>query len=255
MRRIATFSFLAFSFSWSYWGWMLATGRVAGPGSTASHLPGLLGPAVAAILSAALFGGRGELVHLLRSSATISLRVGFALIAIAVPLLVALITLAVLPAPFPTAAAFAAFPGLPQGTGLMSAVVIVFIVNGIGEELGWRGALLPAFLERYGPIPATLATTAIWALWHLPLFWVNASMAALLGPALLGWLIGLLLGSFLLAYLWRITGGSVLATALWHTGYNFSVATEATTGVTAGVVSTLVMLWGAWVIWHWARQS
>ena len=40
----------------------------------------------------------------------------------------------------------------------------------LGEELGWRGFLLPRLLERFGPLAAGLIVGTIWMAWHIPAF-------------------------------------------------------------------------------------
>jgi membrane protease YdiL (CAAX protease family) len=40
----------------------------------------------------------------------------------------------------------------------------------LGEELGWRGFLLPRMLERMRPLSAALILGAIWMIWHVPAF-------------------------------------------------------------------------------------
>lgn len=44
----------------------------------------------------------------------------------------------------------------------------------LGEELGWRGFLQPAFEAKFGWLAATLTVGLIWAVWHAPL-WAIAS--------------------------------------------------------------------------------
>lgn len=44
----------------------------------------------------------------------------------------------------------------------------------LGEEMGWRGFLQPNLEARFGWLAATLLVSAIWALWHAPL-WAIAS--------------------------------------------------------------------------------
>jgi membrane protease YdiL (CAAX protease family) len=39
----------------------------------------------------------------------------------------------------------------------------------LGEELGWRGYLLPRLLERVSPRVAVLITGTIWGIWHAPM--------------------------------------------------------------------------------------
>jgi membrane protease YdiL (CAAX protease family) len=47
---------------------------------------------------------------------------------------------------------------------------LTFVVGPFGEELGWRGYLLPRLLEKFHPIKFSLLIGIIWACWHLPLF-------------------------------------------------------------------------------------
>ena len=42
----------------------------------------------------------------------------------------------------------------------------------LGEELGWRGFLLPRLAARQGPLRASLVVGLLWGLWHLPAFWL-----------------------------------------------------------------------------------
>ena len=50
----------------------------------------------------------------------------------------------------------------------------------LGEELGWRGYAMPRLLRLMHPISAGLMLGAIWALWHIPAFFVeNSSQSGL----------------------------------------------------------------------------
>ena len=66
-RAVLLYSALAFAFSWSYWLTLLARGERVGPGSTASHLPGLFGPFLAALVVTALADGAPGLRQFLQS--------------------------------------------------------------------------------------------------------------------------------------------------------------------------------------------
>ncbi len=74
-------------------------------------------------------------------------------------------------------------PSLPEGiSGLEFVVVSLALIElssiaAFGEELGWRGFLVPR-LAGLGRVGAGLASGALWAAWHIPLYGVNPNMAA-----------------------------------------------------------------------------
>lgn len=53
-------------------------------------------------------------------------------------------------------------------TSIFVAPVINFIPC-LGEELGWRGYLLPNLLEKFTPLKATIISGVIWGIWHTPM--------------------------------------------------------------------------------------
>lgn len=55
---------------------------------------------------------------------------------------------------------------------LLQGILLAPFINLIpclGEELGWRGYLLPKLLERFSPRTAVLITGVIWGVWHAPM--------------------------------------------------------------------------------------
>ena len=52
--------------------------------------------------------------------------------------------------------------------GLVSLPLIA--LGPLGEELGWRGFLLPRLLLRIKPLTAALVLGTIWMIWHVPAF-------------------------------------------------------------------------------------
>ena len=56
---------------------------------------------------------------------------------------------------------------------LLAATIFSTISLGqAGEEIGWRGYALPRMAERIGLPRASLLLGGIWAVWHLPLFFI-----------------------------------------------------------------------------------
>jgi uncharacterized protein len=59
---------------------------------------------------------------------------------------------------------------LPLSTSIFQMIIILFIgfFGAMGEEIGWRGYLLPALLEK-NVSHTYLIVGCVWGLWHLPL--------------------------------------------------------------------------------------
>lgn len=253
-RPVATFYGLSLALSWGYWLGLLVQGAQVGPGSGATHFPGLLGPVVAALLVCGLESGAAGITtfarRLLRWPAPPWICLGLALS----PVLLGVVGLAVQQAlghPWPGLEDFSHFPGLPGVHSLLAIGLLVGLINGLGEEGGWRGFALERLIPSLGRLRATLAVAAMWAFWHAPLFWLNTSMKAMLGPVLVGWALSLLTGAFVLAQVYLRSKGSVLPVAIWHASYNLLVATPAGAGLAAAVCGALVMAWGLGVALHW----
>ncbi len=51
----------------------------------------------------------------------------------------------------------------------------LFVGGPLAEEPGWRGFALPRLLTRHSALFSSLLIGAIWAFWHVPLFWVPGS--------------------------------------------------------------------------------
>jgi len=149
----------------------------------------------------------------------------------------------------PVAAGLGDLPSLDQFGKLSGAasgalgVALVLLINGYGEEAGWRGYALPRLRARFGALRATVYVTLGWAGWHLPLFFVLASYAGS-GPfTAIGFLVGLAAGGFVLTAVYNGTGGSVLAVAVWYALYNLSAATAAGEVTIGAVVTGCVIFW------------
>ena len=53
-----------------------------------------------------------------------------------------------------------------------------YLVNPIGEETGWTGFALPLLQKRFKPWLAAVILGVIWAIWHLPAFFLPSEMGA-----------------------------------------------------------------------------
>lgn len=95
-------------------------------------------------------------------------------------------------------------------------LILVSVLLSFGEEVGWRGHLLPLLQARLSALTASLVLGVIWAVWHVPVFY---------GAGIEGWvlavrLLGIPAGAVMYTWLFNNTGGSVLAVTLLHAGTN-----------------------------------
>jgi membrane protease YdiL (CAAX protease family) len=236
---------LAFLFSWSWWVPMAVRGQVAHPGQGwPTHLPGLMGPAFAAVVVTLGWQGTGALRDLGRRAVRWR---GVGRWWWSVPGILALGVVGVaVSGATGTPVDLGGLGGLAEYSGapVFSVLVLlgyVLLVNGYGEELGWRGLLADGLVDRVGEVRTALLVTVVWATWHLPLFWVVESFRSM-GWATIGWVLGLCAGSVVLTRLYVGSGRSVLLVAVWHTAFNLTSATAATQGLSAAVTSTAVMV-------------
>lgn len=87
-----------------------------------------------------------------------------------------------------------------------------------GEEIGWRGYALPRLAARFGLARASVLLGVVWALWHLPLFFV--AEADTYHQSFFVYLLQVTALSVTFAWLWQRTGGSLLLTMLMHAAVN-----------------------------------
>jgi uncharacterized protein len=153
------------------------------------------------------------------------------------------------------------------GAGWLNAALIMTFgvlqsgVSATGEEIGWRGFLVPVLAQRLNFTGVALVSGVIWALWHYPLIvWGTYDSAAPKWVALLCFTTMILATGAMAAWL-RLKSGSMWPAAMLHACHNaviqwlFDSMTVETGraawfagefGVALAVVSVLfvILLWG-----------
>ena len=92
-----------------------------------------------------------------------------------------------------------------------------------GEELGWRGYLLPELTERVGPLAATALVGVVWALYHLPALYFGAQATGLGDPVTVAAIqMGAVftVAAFPAAYSYFLSDGSVIPPLVLHLTWN-----------------------------------
>jgi membrane protease YdiL (CAAX protease family) len=214
-HRVLSFLAIAYAFTWTIQGALLASGLQAS--WTHSILIGFggFGPPVGAAV--VIWASEGSLRRWL--SQFVKWRIGIEWWAIALLLPFAILGFGVV--------LFVLAGGPIDLSSFESPLIYLFamtwgtIWGGGQEDLGWRGFMLPALQERFSALVSSLLVGVAWAGWHLPLF-VNATTTHggwPLSQQLL-WMVSILAGSILWTWMYNSTGGSVLAVAVFHAGIN-----------------------------------
>jgi len=115
---------------------------------------------------------------------------------------------------------------------IAAAVFSLLVFGQAGEEVGWRGWALPRMGARMGLGRASVVLGVIWAVWHLPLFWLRTADKA--GQSFPLYLVQVTALSVVVAWLWWRTGGSLTLTMLLHAAVNNTkdIVPSATPGAT-----------------------
>ncbi len=144
------------------------------------------------------------------------------------------------------AGAVMTFPA--YGAASVGGAVAVALSAGFSEEPGWRGVAADAWQRGTSPAWAAIGIGAIWALWHLPLAFIEGTYYEALGFGSAAFGLTLLaLVQLGVLYVWLVngSGGSVLIAVLAHAGFNVaaSLAPRSATGdLTALIAITATTL-------------
>jgi len=214
---LSIFLVVTFTYTWLVLGLaILTTNRLIAFSLPATVLITIatLGPALGAITAATYESGRSGVRTLLAQAGR--WRVGWrwyiiALIGPALVMLAGFLLWRALGGPPPPAPPKSAWVSLP-------VLIIVLFVPALFEEVGWRGFALPRLQPRYGWLLSSLILGVIWAIWHIPIWFIpDAGFGALPFPIFLLFTVAL---SLLFTWIYNGTGGSVLLPALAHAAIN-----------------------------------
>ncbi len=98
------------------------------------------------------------------------------------------------------------------------ALLAVFFVAGLGEELGWSGYAVDPLQDRFGALWASLIIGVIWAVWHfIPLLEAQRSL-----EFIAWWSLWTVSARVIIVWLYNNTGRSVFVAAVFHAMINLT---------------------------------
>ena len=226
-RNLLLFFIFAFGITWLSAG-ILAVFAPAVPTSPSdpamlvtilAGLPGAFGPTIAAFIVTAISAGSAGVSALWRRFWNRNLPIGW--------LLVSLLGYDVMRLIANTVARLldgTAYPVIDLSTPLWMVIPIFlqsFLLSGMGEEFGWRGFALPRFQAKWSALTSSILLGGLWAVWHLPFFFIPSQ--PLYQRNFWEWLPLIILSSVIYTWIFSNTGGSVLAAALFHAAFNSTI--------------------------------
>lgn len=117
----------------------------------------------------------------------------------------------------------------------------------LGEELGWRGFLLPALLRKRSPLKASIVLAVVGGLWHMPVD--LAAGFGIAGPgAVLVRIVFLIPVSILFTWFYLRSKGSVLIAILLHTSINVMGDLGLSSYDAAAIIFGLLTGVAAWIV-------
>jgi uncharacterized protein len=212
------FFVIAYAISWT--AWITVFARRFSPFVGAGrwlYVIAVLAPHGAALVSAAVEGGRAGLLEFYRR---ITRRVSYrwATVAICVPPIIYVIyDVIALGFGLPHSAFF------HQPPRSVTALLLGQLVVVAGEEPGWRGFALPRLIARFGPIVGTLILGIAWAFWHLPLFMIVGTPQY--GTSFIPFALMLIAWSMVITLVVMRAAGSVFPAMLFHASVNICAFT------------------------------
>ncbi len=117
---------------------------------------------------------------------------------------------------------------------------ILFEMITNGEEMGWRGYVLPRVQARHSALVASLIVGLIWSVWHLPKF-MGAGMSS--EKSLVWFVVAHLALAILYTWLYNGTHGSLLLVTLFHaSGNTAGMFLPVSFAVVGGVMQNLLIV-------------
>ena len=212
MKLLIKFFAITFAMTWTLWLAAALIWRIA-PGRAFLFLPGTIAPAVVALFLTV--NSEGQLRARALLGRAIAWRVPLRWYVFAIGY-IAVIKIAAAAIQRAHTGAWPAFGSVPVALLLLATLVSTPVQA--GEELGWRGYALPRMATMIGLRWSSIILGIVWAVWHLPLFFIPGVDVA--GQSFPIYAIDVTALSVAFTYLYANTGGGLLLPMLLHAAVN-----------------------------------
>ena len=231
MNHKKTYTFLIITFIWSWTLWFVGLRQLSN-GITQETIGafliffflGVYGPTISALVTTIIFDGLAEVLKLIKKIFIWNVSFKNYLYIIFLPILFVLVGIGL----------YNLFVGEIGNFDKMAFLSIPTVLwaglyaGPLGEELGWRGFLLPQLQKIFSNLKCGIVIGTIWFAWHIPLFWAPFGTLVSGGPITIlpvfTYFIILICLSIIITWLVINSKGSVLIAILFHLSINAGIA-------------------------------
>ncbi|MFC0604149.1 CPBP family intramembrane glutamic endopeptidase [Winogradskyella pulchriflava] len=231
MNTKKTNMFLLMTFIWSWSFWILGLNYLTDGINQESigkflifFFTGVYGPTISGIITTLIFDGLKGVLNLLKKVFIWNIPYKNYLYIIFLPIIFIIIGIGFYNIFIGDIGSFdiAAFLSIPN------VLWAGFYAGPLGEELGWRGLLLPELQKKYSNLKSAIIIGVIWFIWHIPLWWAPfgtlVSGESISFLTVVTYFIMLICLSIIITWLVINSNGSVLVAILFHLSINAGIA-------------------------------
>jgi len=231
MNKNKLYVFLTLTFLWSWTNWFIGLNYLLDGINQESiskfitvFFIGVYGPALSSIFTTLFFDGFKGVFELIKKFFIWKVPLKYYIYIIALPLIFVLIAIGLYNQ-------FVGDIGAFDKTAYISIPTILLAgsyAGPLGEELGWRGFLLPELQKSFPNLKTAIVIGVIWFLWHIPLWWAPFGTLVSGSPItflpVFTYFVMLICLSIIITWLVINSKGSVLIAFLFHLSINAGIA-------------------------------
>lgn len=231
MNGTKIYAFLIVTFLWSWTNWMIGLNHLSEGMNQESigkflifFFVGVYGPTVGALITTLYFNGSRGVFELIKKLVIWRVSFKYYLYIILLPLLFVIIGIVLY-------SQFIGDTGDFDKMAFLSIPMILwagFYAGPLGEELGWRGFLLPELQKSFSNLKSAIIIGFIWFIWHIPLWWAPFGTLVSGEPLsflpVLTYFAMIMCLSIIITWLVIRSKGSVLIALLFHLSINAGIA-------------------------------
>jgi len=231
MKTKKIYIYLILTIIWSWTNWIIGLNYLSNGINQESigkfityFFIGVYGPTIASIITTLIFDGISGLLALLKKMMLWNVPFKYYLYILVLPLVFVAIGILLY-------SLFVGHIGDFDKTAFYTipTILLAGIYAGpLGEELGWRGFLLPEFQKIFPNLKSAIIIGIIWFIWHIPLFWAPFGTLVSGEPItflpVFTYFIMLICLSVIITWLVIHSKGSVLIAILFHLSINAGIA-------------------------------